>query len=592
MAQQYVNTGTVGNDGTGDDLRTGATKINQNFTDVYSQLTAISLAITPSSTNSNGIAFGNDGILFDGATKDSHTTVTKLVPADPSGVNVITMQDSSGILAFTSDITRTVNRSYILGIKGAGSTLLDSASMIDAAFARGFIDSARMARISLDSADVTSYIDATYIQLRQKNFIDSAELLKVAMTQPQVDSSIAAHPDVLRNRVDIGTLQVSVGDVVTQGTTVIPEGSNLYYTVARANTAIDARVDKAFVDALNVDADTLDGVDYTTIDNAINALPDSAQVATIVADEMAAISYDLLPDIDSTRDLGSPTKKWKDLHLSGNTIFLGGGTISYNNNEYNFGAGSIKTENAIAMDSGQRLFFANAGANITSTSNPQPNSLSVNANTLSLATVDDASTGWYVKTNLAFNGAFSTMGNAGLVMLPQNTATNRTQYQTNPTYANDYRAGAIHYSTTTNQVEMSDNTGWFPVHRNNAAVAYFTFGLDAATSSASNQDLFTTNGASPTNGYVMPVDGAVTNITARFTSSSYGGSSSTFLLDIDVNGTTVQSKSIEVTGNGTQTLNQTCNVPYNSGDAVSVALTQDAGHTASNTAVILRIQED
>ena len=46
-------------------------------------------------------------------------------------------------------------------------------------------------------------------------------------------------------------------------TTDISEGTNLYYTDTRTNSAIDARVDKAFVDALNVDADTLDSLDST-----------------------------------------------------------------------------------------------------------------------------------------------------------------------------------------------------------------------------------------------------------------------------------------------------------------------------------------
>ena len=41
--------------------------------------------------------------------------------------------------------------------------------------------------------------------------------------------------------------------------------SNLYYTAARANTAIDARVNTAFVDALNVDAATLNGDSKATI---------------------------------------------------------------------------------------------------------------------------------------------------------------------------------------------------------------------------------------------------------------------------------------------------------------------------------------
>ena len=38
---------------------------------------------------------------------------------------------------------------------------------------------------------------------------------------------------------------------------------------------------------------------------------------------LSAIAEDILPDADSSRSLGSPTKKWKDLYLSGSTIYLG-----------------------------------------------------------------------------------------------------------------------------------------------------------------------------------------------------------------------------------------------------------------------------
>ncbi|MGE4321917.1 MAG: hypothetical protein AB7E60_02685 [Sphingobium sp.] len=56
MAQQIINTGATANDGTGDDLRAGAGKINANFTELYAAvggkqnasptLTAIA-AVTP-----------------------------------------------------------------------------------------------------------------------------------------------------------------------------------------------------------------------------------------------------------------------------------------------------------------------------------------------------------------------------------------------------------------------------------------------------------------------------------------------------------------------------------------------------------------
>ena len=51
--------------------------------------------------------------------------------------------------------------------------------------------------------------------------------------------------------------------LATKSTTDVAEGTNLYYTTTRVNTDIDTRVTKAFVDALNVDADTLDGLNST-----------------------------------------------------------------------------------------------------------------------------------------------------------------------------------------------------------------------------------------------------------------------------------------------------------------------------------------
>lgn len=41
MAQQTINIGTVGDDGTGDDLRTAGGKINDNFTELYARNMAV-----------------------------------------------------------------------------------------------------------------------------------------------------------------------------------------------------------------------------------------------------------------------------------------------------------------------------------------------------------------------------------------------------------------------------------------------------------------------------------------------------------------------------------------------------------------------
>ena len=54
---------------------------------------------------------------------------------------------------------------------------------------------------------------------------------------------------------------------------------------------------------------------------------DSASTQSIIDSNFGAVGADLIPALDSTYDLGSTSKKWKDLHLSGNSIFLGGHKI-------------------------------------------------------------------------------------------------------------------------------------------------------------------------------------------------------------------------------------------------------------------------
>jgi GH24 family phage-related lysozyme (muramidase) len=59
-------------------------------------------------------------------------------------------------------------------------------------------------------------------------------------------------------------------DFANKSTSDLGEGTNLYFTNARANSAIDGRVTTAFVNALNVNADTLDGQHGAYYRNASN----------------------------------------------------------------------------------------------------------------------------------------------------------------------------------------------------------------------------------------------------------------------------------------------------------------------------------
>ena len=55
---------------------------------------------------------------------------------------------------------------------------------------------------------------------------------------------------------------------------------------------------------------------------------DGSSIVTISGADFSAVSEDIIPDTNNTRNLGSATKRFADLFLAGETINLGGATIS------------------------------------------------------------------------------------------------------------------------------------------------------------------------------------------------------------------------------------------------------------------------
>ena len=53
---------------------------------------------------------------------------------------------------------------------------------------------------------------------------------------------------------------------------------------------------------------------------------DGSTIVEMTAD-LSAVAEDILPDGDGTRNLGSASKRWAELFLTGSTINLGGATI-------------------------------------------------------------------------------------------------------------------------------------------------------------------------------------------------------------------------------------------------------------------------
>ena len=100
-------------------------------------------------------------------------------------------------------------------------------------------------------------------------------------TETYVDNAVASENEISEMN-DVTLTSLASGEFLQYNGTAwvnidldtddIDEGSNLFYTTTRANTDIDARVTKSFVDALNVDADTLDGIDSTGFATAAQGL--------------------------------------------------------------------------------------------------------------------------------------------------------------------------------------------------------------------------------------------------------------------------------------------------------------------------------
>ena len=92
------------------------------------------------------------------------------------------------------------------------------------------------------------------------------------------------------------TMSVNMGAFDTGD---LSEGSSLYYTVARANSAIDARVTASFINALEVDAGTIDGINSTSF---------------LRSDAADTHSGTITPSADNSIDLGSSSNRYNEVY--------------------------------------------------------------------------------------------------------------------------------------------------------------------------------------------------------------------------------------------------------------------------------------
>jgi len=177
-------------------------------------------------------------------------------------------------------------------------------------------------------------------------------------TDSEVRSLISASGDLSYNSTtgefSVTTFKSSDFDTNFSGksTTDLSEGTNIYYIDTRANSAIDARVTKSFVDNLAIDASTLSNKPDPTITLAgdltgnvtLTNLGNGTLTATIVDDSHNHV----ISNVDGLQS-ALDNKADESISLSAGNGLTGGGTLS-SNRTFNIGAGTGINVNANDID--------------------------------------------------------------------------------------------------------------------------------------------------------------------------------------------------------------------------------------------------
>lgn len=154
MTQQLIDVGSSPNDGTGDPLREAFTKVNSNFSEIYSsfvasgQITVGNTTVNTSISNTNGLYTGNTtvnttanslSISVNGGSSYSSVNASSLVVSNSTVVNSSTMfignstvnavHTTSNLSISNSTTQFLANRNYLLVGNSTVNTVVNSSSI-------------------------------------------------------------------------------------------------------------------------------------------------------------------------------------------------------------------------------------------------------------------------------------------------------------------------------------------------------------------------------------------------------------------------------------------------------------------------------
>ena len=333
MARAIIAVGSAGNDGTGDTLRAGAIKMNSNFEELYRDVSNLGVLVSDSAggLNLEGISFDQRSVVFIGVDSPNSTPAdnneTYLRATEPTKDNIIILPDSGGTVALLSDIT--LNQRYLDSAAILAFTSdLDSAKTIDLINTNsidsiGVINLVNTAYIEsridmgLDSTltrrEIDTYVTQNYL-VSNNLVLDSADVLEI------IDSQLSSYLDSgdfnnLAQALEVSLIPNSTGSRSLGANTLRFNDLYLSNSLELDSALFQYVTSSNRLDIRNVR--TLRLVDDANTDSGF------IRFGATGATQTMTVSGSLLPQSDSALDLGSSSLKWKDLYLSGNTIYLG-----------------------------------------------------------------------------------------------------------------------------------------------------------------------------------------------------------------------------------------------------------------------------
>ena len=212
-------------------------------------------------------------------------------------------------------------------------------SIVDLEFLKSVVDSDYI-HSAADSTWIKSDVGGGVTQSYVQGFIDSAHIhnilaggmndLLVKNITPDNDlvydlgSPTRRFKDLYLSNSTINLGTISLSATATDGLSVKDSGGNTLKFKGIDSDAASGMIDSAYVQS-RANSEYIRGV----ADSAyILSAADSEYVEHIIHSRFNNLNTSIIPLNDVVHDLGSPTKRFRDLYLSGNSLNIGGTTLS------------------------------------------------------------------------------------------------------------------------------------------------------------------------------------------------------------------------------------------------------------------------